>query len=561
MIYSNPRNPRKNFDPDAMGELVASVRQVGILQPVVVVRDEDETTTRYRLVAGERRWRAAREACVTVIPAVIRELTPEQELEVMIIENLQRRDIDPIEEAQGMKALLDEGGYTQEALAEKLSCSQGHIANRLRLLRLPDEVKEDISRKIISAGHAHALLKLEKAPAIMEKAAEAIAQEQVPVSKAAEAIGKVIAEEGKPLFNDYNCKPEFKTEQCEECESRVMGNRWGHGEGDPYCIKPSCWEKKQQEMKQDRERALADRVKKLAKKGQGVVNLDKFTWDQFEEFRDYKTKDMDLSECQDCEHKKTSKSSHSDELIETCFQPSCFKKKQAAVTREKNKEARDAFKEEVNKITILAGMKALSMVRHLEYADPDKNTTEVALNKLSLVYLAAVILANVKPWYERKVTLFRYLQDKFGWEHDVLKRGDYGLIKNEWDSFRQLLETLTEQQLLELIFEWPAIACSLDGAMGWVLQQQVTDLDGQCSQAVSESPRVYLDEKGQEIFVSTGLGDEYGSFRRSPSGGLHRVKSPAMPLVATQEEAQVNLDAWAAKKGLKTVEGKVVAVG
>lgn len=481
MIYPNPRNPRKNFDPEAMAELVSSVRQVGILQPVVLVRDEDETVTRYRLVAGERRYRAAREAGMTELPAVVRELTPEQELEVMIIENLQRRDIDPIEEAQGMKALLEEGGYTQEALAEKLGCSQGHIANRLRLLRLPEEVKENISRKIISAGHAHALLKLEKAPAMMKKAAEVMAEEKVSVAKAQEAIAKVIADQGKPLFNDYDSKPEFKTKGCEKCEYRVMGNQWGYGEDKPYCIKPSCWEKKQQEVRQAREQALLDRVKKAEKKGQGVLELDKFDWNQYEVFMDYKTEGMDLSECESCEHKKVAKRSFWDELTEACFQPSCFKKKQMAATRERNKEAREAFKKEANQIGIMAGLKAARVVKKFSV-----NLPAAVLDKPELVYIAAMILACVKPWEDRKITLYRYLQNKYGWEHDVLKRGDYGLTQNDWDTFHQLLDTLTDEQLLELIFEWPAVAHGLDGAPGWILQRETKPKEESKSEERSE---------------------------------------------------------------------------
>ncbi|MTI82608.1 MAG: ParB/RepB/Spo0J family partition protein [Firmicutes bacterium] len=619
MIYPNPRNPRKNFEPEAMAELVASVRQVGILQPVVLVRDEDESSMKYRLVAGERRYRAALEAEIKKLPAVVRELTPEQELEVMIIENLQRRDVDPIEEAQGMKALLDEGGYTQEALAEKLGCSQSHIANRLRLLRLPDPVKENISRKILSAGHAQALLKLEKTPVFMKKAAEAIADEQVPVAKAAEAIAEVIANEGKPLFNDYNSKPEFKTDDCEQCESRMMGDRFGSLQ--PYCIKPSCWDKKQQEVRQAREQALADRVQKTAKKGQGVIELDKFNWDQYEEFLNYKTEGMDLTECEGCEHKKVAKKSYRDELTEACFQPSCFKKKKAAATREKNKEARDAFKEEVNKISTMAGLKAVFLFKKWS------NLPAVVLDKPTLIYLAAMILASVTPWHDRKITRYQYLKNKYGWEHVELKGGDYGLTKNDWDTFRQLLETLTDKQLLELIFEWPTVAHGLDGATGWVLQQEVHPKEeskpdiyhndkpeereleqtgsyvceetgrlkrcGECKninedricsafgferssltelqhcqyyrynylfsraddgkdQGGQVESRSYLDENGQEIFISSGLGqDIFGTFRRKSSGALQRVKSPAMPMVDTREEAEKNLQIWAEQKGLQ----------
>ena len=467
-ITPNPKNPRKTFDQEELEKLAQSIREVGILQPLVVVPQEDRML---RIVAGERRWRAAQMAGLNSVVAVVRKLTSAQEAEIALIENLQRKDLDPIEEAQAYQELLREHGYTQEALAEKLGCSQGHIANRLRLLRLPDEVKENISRKILSAGHAHALLKLEKSPAFLKKAAEAMAEEQVPVARAADTIARVIADEGRPLFNDYNSKPEFKTEQCEQCESRVMGNRFGSEQ--PYCIKPSCWERKQHEVRQAREQALLDRVQKMAKKGQGVVDLDKFDYTQYEEFRDYKIQGMDLSECENCEHKKVAKRWYSDELTEACFQPSCFKKKKAAAAREKNKEAREALKQENNQIAVLAGLKAASLVKKWT-----NNLPAVVLDKPTLVYLAAMILANVSPWETRKITLYRYLQDNFGWEQDVLKRSSYGLTQNDWNTFRQLLETLTDEQLLVLVFEWPAVAHGLNGATGWVLQQEMKAVSG-----------------------------------------------------------------------------------
>lgn len=453
-ISPNPKNPRKTFDQEELEKLAQSIREVGILQPLVLVPEEDGE--HLRLVAGERRWRAAQLAGVGSVPALIRRLTPAQEAEIMLIENLQRRDLDPIEEAQAYQALLREHGYTQEKLAEKLGCSQSHIANRLRLLRLPDEVKENISRKILSAGHAHALLKFEKAPAFMKKAAEYLAEEQVPVAKAQEAIAEIVSREGKPLFENWESKPEFNLKECETCDFRVMGERYG--ELKPYCIKPSCWEKKQQEVRQAREQALADRVQKLAKKGQGVVELDKFQYNQYEEFRDYKTNGMDLSECEKCEHKKIAKRSYSDELVEVCFKPSCFKAKQAAVTREKNKEARERFKAELEQIKQLVAMR----IRDFVFI-PDRDL---------LIYLAGMILGNLDPAYDRKITLFRYLKDKFGWEQDLFKGSTWGLVGKEfWDTFRQLLETLSDEQLLELIFEWPAVARGLDGATGWILQQ------------------------------------------------------------------------------------------
>ena len=639
-IIPNPKNPRKTFDYKELEKLAQSIREVGILQPLVLVPGEEgELGLPLRIVAGERRWRAAQLAGLCSVTALIRKLTPAQEAEVMLIENLQRQDLSPIEEAQAYQELLREHNYTQEALGEKIGVSQGHIANRLRLLRLPDSIQDNISRKILSAGHANALLRLEKFPALMKKAAKVIAEEQVPVAKANETIKKIIAVEGRPLFLDYNNKPEFKTADCEKCEFMLLGNRHSYDSVQPYCAKPSCWDKKQQQVKRDRELALADRVQKMAKK-QGVVELDKLSYDQYEEFVEYKTKDIDLAECEGCEHKKPAKKSYKDELTEACFQPSCFKKKQAAATREKNKVVRNILQEELNQVAILAGLKAASLKRWEPGGCTNQVNSSFVMDRPTLIYLAAMILASVNQLHDRKITLFRYLKDKFGWEQDLLKRGSWGLLNDEWGHFRQLLETLTDQQLYDVIFEWPAMARGMDGAAGWVLQQgtsQVQEIHQADNAPIEKNPgpvcqhpvraligrvirthydtggvvagvsgpkddghytvnyrdpsdkskrlsiinsitvidgvvmcegvpltvldkpeelpsRRYLDDKGRELFVSTGLGSEYGTFWQSEKGGLHRVKSPAMPMTSSREEAQANLDAWAKKKGLRPVE-------
>ena len=546
-IEPNPNNPRKSFDPEALEQLAQSIREVGLLQPLVVERLEKNE--RYRIICGERRWRAAKLAGLKRVPAMVETtLTPAQIAEIMLIENLQRKDLDPIEEARAYQALLKEHDYTQEALAEKLGVSQGHIANRLRLLELPDSVKENISRGIISPSHGRVLAGFKNLPErVLKRATETITEEQVPVSKAVETVMRVIAEEGKPLFNDYDGKLEFKTDQCEKCGFRVMGNRWGYGNESPYCIKPSCWEKKQQEIRRERELALADRVQKAAKKGQGILELDKFSYDQYEEFRGYKIKDMDLSECENCEHKKTTKRSYSDELTEACFQPSCFKKKQAAATREKNKIKRTELQEECAEAEKLAG----SWVEGV-YCEAHGFGMAV-IERPALLYLAGHIIGGISPIFDRNVTLYRWCRELFGWGDaaEVLKRGTFGMLTENWDAILKLLDTLEDRQLLQIIFEWPAVAMGMKGAAGWFLRQapaKETPVEPE-----SEAKK-YIDAQGRVLFVSAGLGDEYGTFWRSASGGLHRVKSPAMPMVASREEAQRNLDAWAEKKGLKPVE-------
>lgn len=153
-LRPNPLQPRKDFDADALNSLAESLRQKGVIQPLVVRPVGDD----YEIVAGERRWRAAQIAQLHDVPVVIRELDDTEVLEVAIIENIQREDLNAIEEALGLKALIDRFGHTQERIAEALSKSRSHIANLLRLLSLPEDVQSMVRDGRLSAGHARALI-------------------------------------------------------------------------------------------------------------------------------------------------------------------------------------------------------------------------------------------------------------------------------------------------------------------------------------------------------------------------------------------------------------------
>jgi ParB family transcriptional regulator, chromosome partitioning protein len=156
-IRPNEYQPRRNFTKEEMEELTASVRAHGVLQPILVRRDAKDPN-RYELIAGERRWRAAQAAQQHEIPAVIRDLTDTEALELALIENLQREDLTPIEEARAFRRLMDEFGHTQEKLATALGKARSSIANLLRLLELPEEVQAQIERGQLTAGHARLLV-------------------------------------------------------------------------------------------------------------------------------------------------------------------------------------------------------------------------------------------------------------------------------------------------------------------------------------------------------------------------------------------------------------------
>ncbi len=154
-IARSPRNPRRHFDENELQDLAASIRQHGIVQPVVV-RTVDQN--RFEIIAGERRWRAAQLAGFTEVPVIVRDVDDRTALELAIVENVQRSDLNPLEEALGYEQLIAEHGYTQNDLGEIIGKSRSHVANSLRLLKLPDPVREMLSEGSLSAGHARALV-------------------------------------------------------------------------------------------------------------------------------------------------------------------------------------------------------------------------------------------------------------------------------------------------------------------------------------------------------------------------------------------------------------------
>lgn len=160
--------PRRNFDPEEMESLIASIREKGVLQPLLVRRDP-EIAGEYELVAGERRWRAAQAAGLHEVPVVVRDLGDRDTLEIALIENVQRQDLTPLEEAEGYRRLMEEFQHTQEDLARAVGKSRSHVANLMRLLALPDSVKELMDRGDLTAGHARALLTAENPEYLAEE--------------------------------------------------------------------------------------------------------------------------------------------------------------------------------------------------------------------------------------------------------------------------------------------------------------------------------------------------------------------------------------------------------
>jgi len=199
-ILPNGQQPRRNFDEESLNELADSIRTHGVIQPIVV---QPLPENFFQIIAGERRWRASQKAGLTRIPVVVREIGAESSLEIALIENLQREDLNPIEEAQAYEKLISDLGLTQDEVARRVGKNRATIANMLRLLRLPPEVQQWIAETKLSTGHAKALLALSELGTIVE-AARKIIQGGLSVRQAEALVSRYVKgpEQGGDVSKD-----------------------------------------------------------------------------------------------------------------------------------------------------------------------------------------------------------------------------------------------------------------------------------------------------------------------------------------------------------------------
>lgn len=220
-VEPDPGQPRKTFDDETLAELSASIAEHGLLQPIAV---RPKPSGGYLIVAGERRWRASRMAGLTEVPVIVKDVTDEQAMELALVENLQREDLDPVEEAAGIRELMTRCDLTQEQAARKLGKSRSALANSLRLLSLPETVLELLKSGFITIGHAKVVLGL-PAPELQEEAAQMIADNQLNVRQA-EALCKKLAKPAKepvaaPLPSALPVEVEESLKQALGSEVRV----------------------------------------------------------------------------------------------------------------------------------------------------------------------------------------------------------------------------------------------------------------------------------------------------------------------------------------------------
>ncbi|MBY4894274.1 ParB/RepB/Spo0J family partition protein [Rhodobacteraceae bacterium N5(2021)] len=216
-ISPNPDQPRRYFSQAAMEELAASVREKGIIQPLIL-RPDPADQTRYQIVAGERRWRAAQIAQLHELPAIVRDFDDTEVLEVAIIENIQRADLNAVEEAQGYRQLMEKFGHTQDQLATAMGKSRSHLANTMRLLQLPEEIQTLLQEGHLSAGHARALITADDPIALARRAVKD-GMSVREVEKAAKSLGELRKKKPRHAASEKDAD----TRILESDLSRILG--------------------------------------------------------------------------------------------------------------------------------------------------------------------------------------------------------------------------------------------------------------------------------------------------------------------------------------------------
>lgn len=231
-LEPNKEQPRKRFDEEAIEELTESVKRYGIIEPIVVTKKDGY----YQIVAGERRWRAAKKAKLKEVPVIIKDYSDREIAEISLIENIQREDLNPIEEAQSYKKLIDDYKLTQEQLAERVSKSRTAISNTMRLLKLHKSVQKMLISGELSAGHARALLGLES-QADQAKAAERIVADNLSVRQAEDLVkemnsGKATRSKSKPVRDEYGfLYKDLEKKLSESLGTKVKISRKDKGKG------------------------------------------------------------------------------------------------------------------------------------------------------------------------------------------------------------------------------------------------------------------------------------------------------------------------------------------
>ncbi|MBW2646881.1 MAG: ParB/RepB/Spo0J family partition protein [Deltaproteobacteria bacterium] len=217
-IYPNPMLPRQSFPDDSLNELAASIKEMGVIQPLIV----RTASTGYELIAGERRWRAAKLAKLNQVPVLIKEASSSEMLELALIENIQRKDLNPLEEAEAYRRLVNEFGLTQEALGKRIGKDRSTVANFLRLLNLPEPIRADILNEILTMEHARVLAGIEN-PSLQKKAWRYIISKRLSVRGAEELVKTLKASRKKATKKKSPTQDDIYFKALEDDLTRSLG--------------------------------------------------------------------------------------------------------------------------------------------------------------------------------------------------------------------------------------------------------------------------------------------------------------------------------------------------
>ncbi len=387
-------NPRKSFDEKALEELAASIKEHGILEPLVV----RQVNGSYELVAGERRLRAAKLAGLDKVPVVVKDLTDQEVKEIMLLENLQRQDLNPIEEAQALKALLEEGNITQAELGKKLGKSQAWIANRLRLLKAPKELQEMLISREISPKHVMVLLPFTEYAVfkkkILPQLKEKLKDGPVSVRALEEMIRNAVVGDWQHEFvlclTDFpyefqKYKEIFDSSGCEGCRHVFEFENWAGKQ--KYCLNRQCWKDR---INRAKHRYEKDRKRNL---GDGVVDTSELSFDEYEHL---KFAQFDQSECESCGHKK--KDTDGDSV---CLNPECFRKKTDAWRRELIKLKRE---KEKKALEVLNDYIAAFCSDELEHVYIPAKALRAIFGYFESTISADDFKKAMEPWKDRDIT-------------------------------------------------------------------------------------------------------------------------------------------------------------
>lgn len=349
-------NPRQNVKGERFAEFKASIKEQGILEPLLVRPKGDK----FELIAGERRFTAAKELGMKTVPAIVRAVDDHTAREIMLLENLQREDLSPLEEAFAISELLAGDGMKQEELAKKIGKSQPWIANRLRLNKAPPELKKFLEKGEISPQHVIVLLPYVEHELLRKEILEDLKQslqdredgygEPITVESVKNRAYDVLEEQGMDLdLNDYNyqgLKKYFDFSECDACKTLIRIAGEDEKTKTRVCLNKLCFSGRLAAARQKLTDAQKDKLSKT-----DLVNTEKMS---YRDYRDFEGCTFDRTLCKDCENHKMQKPRYAkfgkdkNELEEICLKPSCFQGKTAQATRRKNVACREelAFVEE-----------------------------------------------------------------------------------------------------------------------------------------------------------------------------------------------------------------------